>query len=178
MKQLSTRGSWTRRLTHHITDSHLIGNIYVTDSPPNACRLFRGFHKSWRHGTEKRSALLGHLWGNPPIDGPPSQREGNVQPTCLLWCCPQQAVERTIELSVILDAKEVMRRNGTSTNTIEYRVQQGTPYEIDISTSLAIVYSTVYSGAKLNWENIKAPRHWPLCGEFTGDRWISRTKDQ
>ena len=20
-------------------------------------------------------------------------------------------------------------------------------------------------------ENIKAPRHWPLCGEFTGDRW-------
>ena len=22
-------------------------------------------------------------------------------------------------------------------------------------------------------ENIKAPRHWPLCGEFTGDRWIT-----
>ena len=21
-------------------------------------------------------------------------------------------------------------------------------------------------------ENIKAPRHWPLCGEITGDRWI------
>ena len=27
-------------------------------------------------------------------------------------------------------------------------------------------------------ENIKAPRYWPLCGEFTGDRWIPRTKDQ
>ena len=26
--------------------------------------------------------------------------------------------------------------------------------------------------------NIKAPRHWPLCGEFTGDRWIPRTKSQ
>ena len=25
-------------------------------------------------------------------------------------------------------------------------------------------------------ENIKAPRHWPLYGEFTGDRWIPRTK--
>ena len=25
-------------------------------------------------------------------------------------------------------------------------------------------------------ENIKAPRHWPLCWEFTGDRWIPRTK--
>ena len=27
-------------------------------------------------------------------------------------------------------------------------------------------------------ENIKAPRHWPLCGEFTIDRWIPRTKGQ
>ena len=25
-------------------------------------------------------------------------------------------------------------------------------------------------------ENIKAPRHWPLRGEFSGDRWIPRTK--
>ena len=27
-------------------------------------------------------------------------------------------------------------------------------------------------------ENIKATRHWPLCGEFTGDRWIPRTNGQ
>ena len=27
-------------------------------------------------------------------------------------------------------------------------------------------------------ENIKAPRHWTLCGEFTGDRWIPRINDQ
>ena len=27
-------------------------------------------------------------------------------------------------------------------------------------------------------ENIKAPRHWLLWGEFTGDRWIPRTKRQ
>ena len=27
-------------------------------------------------------------------------------------------------------------------------------------------------------ENIKAPRHWPLCGEFTGDRRIPLTKGQ
>ena len=27
-------------------------------------------------------------------------------------------------------------------------------------------------------ENIKASRHWFLWGEFTGDRWIPRTKDQ
>ena len=27
-------------------------------------------------------------------------------------------------------------------------------------------------------ENIKALRHWPLCGEFTGHRWIPQTKGQ
>ena len=27
-------------------------------------------------------------------------------------------------------------------------------------------------------ENIKAPRHWLLCGEFTGDWWIPRTNGQ
>ena len=27
-------------------------------------------------------------------------------------------------------------------------------------------------------ENIKALRHWPFWGEFTGDQWIPRTKDQ
>ena len=27
-------------------------------------------------------------------------------------------------------------------------------------------------------ENIKVPRHWPLWAEFTGDRWIPRTKGQ
>ena len=27
-------------------------------------------------------------------------------------------------------------------------------------------------------ENIKAPRHWPLCGEFTEDRWIPHTNGQ
>ena len=25
-------------------------------------------------------------------------------------------------------------------------------------------------------ENSQAPHHWPLCGEFTGDRWIPRTR--
>ena len=33
-------------------------------------------------------------------------------------------------------------------------------------TSLTIVYAIVYSGAD----------HWPLCREFTGDRWIPCTK--
>ena len=43
-------------------------------------------------------------------------------------------------------------------------------------TSLRIVYSTVIQ-TQIK-ENIKAPRHWPLCGEFTGHRWIPRTNGQ
>ena len=40
-------------------------------------------------------------------------------------------------------------------------------------TSLTIVYKTVYSDQSRSMqikENIKAPRHWSLWGEFTGDR--------
>ena len=43
-------------------------------------------------------------------------------------------------------------------------------------TSLTMVHSTVYSGA--DKKTIKAARHWPLCGDFTGDRWIPRSNGQ
>ena len=43
-------------------------------------------------------------------------------------------------------------------------------------TSLTFVCLTVYQ-AQIK-ENIKVPRHWPLCGQFTGNRWIPRTKGQ
>ena len=39
--------------------------------------------------------------------------------------------------------------------------------------SLTIVSATVNSDAY-----IKAPRHWPLCGEFIGDQWIPCTNGQ
>ena len=51
-----------------------------------------------------------------------------------------------------------------------YVIMGAMAYQI---TSLMIVYLTVYSGA--DKKNIKAPRHWHLCGEFTGHRWIPRT---
>ena len=43
-------------------------------------------------------------------------------------------------------------------------------------TSLTIVYLAVYSAQII--ENIKAPRHSPLCGESTVDRWNPRTNGQ
>ena len=39
-------------------------------------------------------------------------------------------------------------------------------------TSLTMVYSTIYSGTNQR----KHPRQWPLCGEFTDDRWIPPRK--
>ena len=39
-------------------------------------------------------------------------------------------------------------------------------------SGLTIVYSTVQAQIK---ENIKALRHWPLCGEFASEQWIPRT---
>ena len=44
------------------------------------------------------------------------------------------------------------------------------------NTTITIVYLTVYS-AQIK-ENTKAPRHWPLCGDFPDDRWIPRTNGQ
>ena len=42
-------------------------------------------------------------------------------------------------------------------------------------TSLTIVtQSFIQAQIKVN---IKVPRHWPLCKEFTGDRWVPRIKE-
>ena len=41
-------------------------------------------------------------------------------------------------------------------------------------TSLMIFFTQPFIQTQIK-EKIKAPRHWPLCGEFTGDRWILRT---
>ena len=44
-------------------------------------------------------------------------------------------------------------------------------------TSLAIVYSTVYSGTEQR-KHQSSTRDWPLWGELAGERWIPHTKGQ
>ena len=44
-------------------------------------------------------------------------------------------------------------------------------------TSLIIIYSNGLFSRRSK-KKVKAARHWPLWGEFTGDRWIPRTKGQ
>ena len=43
-------------------------------------------------------------------------------------------------------------------------------------TGLTIVYKP-FIRVQIK-ENIIAPLHWPLCGEFTRDRWVHRTNGQ
>ena len=40
-------------------------------------------------------------------------------------------------------------------------------------TGLMVLFSTVYSEADQR-KYLKVPRHWPLWGEFTGDRCMNR----
>ena len=51
---------------------------------------------------------------------------------------------------------------------------------MQLLTKASIHYNDVIMGAMSSQikENIKAPRHWPLCGEFIGDRWIPCTNGQ
>ena len=44
-------------------------------------------------------------------------------------------------------------------------------------TSVLLLFTQPFVQMQIK-ENIKARRHWPLCGEFTGDRWIPRTNGQ
>ena len=44
-------------------------------------------------------------------------------------------------------------------------------------TSLSPLFTQPFIQAQIK-ENTKAPRHWPLCGEFTCGRWIPRTNAQ
>ena len=41
-------------------------------------------------------------------------------------------------------------------------------------TSLILLFTQPFIPTQIK-ENSRAPRHWPLCGEFTGRRWIPRT---
>ena len=47
------------------------------------------------------------------------------------------------------------------------------PVPVAQITGVSSVWSTICSGGDQR-KKIKTPRHWPLLGESTGDRWIQR----
>ena len=46
-----------------------------------------------------------------------------------------------------------------------------------LKSSVSWLFTQAFVRAQIK-EHIIALRHWSLCGEFTGDRWIPRTEDQ
>ena len=50
-------------------------------------------------------------------------------------------------------------------------------HNVRLKSPASRLFTQSFIQAQIN-ENIKAPRYWPLCGEFTGNRWIPHTKGQ
>ena len=84
-----------------------------------------------------------------------------------IWCWPKQTVQQTFEFSVIWDAMTLM---GPRCNALEcwYFITTTSLWPRWRLKSLASrLFTQSFIQAQIK-ENIKAPRHWPLCGEFTG----------
>ena len=60
-------------------------------------------------------------------------------------------------------------------NVEKFTALQAFHYNDVIMNAMTSQITQAYIQAQIK-ENIKAPRHWLLWGEFTGDRWIPRTK--
>ena len=85
----------------------------------------------------------------------------------MFHCITLILLTATAPIIMILIISHLANMTATCEQTLHYSdVTMGTM--ASQITSLTIVYSVVYSGAYK--KNIKAPRHWPLCGEFTEDR--------
>ena len=68
------------------------------------------------------------------------------------------------------------RHTITVTNVVQQEAKHNNDVIISATASQITGVSIVYSGA--DQRKFKGPRHWPLWGEFTDDRWIPRTKGQ
>ena len=83
----------------------------------------------------------------------------------IIGSCPYRSIQT-----------DVMPRPGIQNfDTFITMTSQWTRWRLKSPTSP--LFTQPFIGAQIK-ENIKAPRHWPLCGEFTGDQWIPRTNGQ
>ena len=73
---------------------------------------------------------------------------------------PRQGVPSIVNIATYMTCDLFMHYNDVIMGMIASQI-----------TSLTIVQTQIK-------ENIKALCQWPLCGEFTGDRWIPHTNDQ
>ena len=67
--------------------------------------------------------------------------------------------------------------SGCSDEMVRFSIRWRHNERDGVSNHLPAIFAEPFIQAQIKG-NIKAPRHWPLCGEFTGHRWIPRTKGQ
>ena len=91
------------------------------------------------------------------------------------WPVYYKPVHRTLAAPGSISSRSPADEWGAKRWALPWRHKSAMASQI---TSIAFVYLTVYSGTDKKQTNLKAPRHWPLWGEFSGDRWIPRTKGQ
>ena len=147
----------------------------------------------WHHARKTVSAKTGHLCGS-PLDCPHIDHKCRVFLSC---CEPQQAF--------VGNSSKTQVSPNSSYRTTHLVVCSF--WNFGYSTTMKLSYSVqncqtiwqlsnkhygdvIMVGWRLKWpasrlfaqtfikRNIKAPRHWPLWGAVTGDRWIRRTKGQ
>ena len=131
----------------------------------------------------------------------PLTKSSDAELWCFLWSAPEQRMSNQSRRRWIetpsrsswrqCDADAYIRHPASTCFHIIHSISRATclhrthdrhPHYNDVImgvmafhiTDVSIVYSTVCSGT----ENTKAPRHWSLWGEFTGHRWIPRTRGQ
>ena len=111
------------------------------------------------------------------------------------WCVKSSAIRLSVPQLVQADSKEItkarcitgrcfplMANNAESVSKLKditsssiTVTSQWARWRLQLPASWLFIQPFIQAQIK---ENTKAPRHWPLWGEFTGDRWIPRTKDQ
>ena len=183
----------------HLRRLHNLGRITVISNDrrgglnhrPFTCLSISSLRLTSKGRSKVRIIICG---GKPPVTGGfPSQRTSYADSSSLWWhhhVCFVHQVQLLNDFHVLRPGDAYMRQPmrhqemvcspfGTKPRLTPYsRYVHWTVHYSDVIksamasqiTSLTIVYSTVYSDA--DHTNIKAPRHWPLWGEFTGDRWI------
>ena len=108
---------------------------------------------------------------------------GNV-----MWCCilyKRMTSERVIVFNRYVDKHQLAKITDfvydwvshLSLNLNQYITVTSLWARWHLKSRASRLFTQPFIHAQIK-ENIKTPRHWPLCGEFTGDQWIPHTNGQ
>ena len=129
--------------------------------------LFRNISVQWKHQSPRYRTIVRwiHLWtvGSP--------RKWPVTRKAFLW---RDVVMIYLNLNMRVPPFQCEARVAHKQRNVTV-TSWWAPWRLKSPASRLFTQAFIQTQIK---ENIKAPRHWLLCGELTGDRWIPRTNGQ